>query len=90
MPAACSALTPGGTPHAVENLTDVLAVAGNFVDESNLESVLADMRCMGEVDPALKEAAEALAEMEHDDPEHEGLKNLEAYLPATELVMPFD
>ena len=81
---------PGGTPHAVENLTDALAVAGNFVDESNLESVLADMRCMGEVDPALKEAAEALAEMEHDDPEHEGLKNLEAYLPATELVMPFD
>ena len=35
---------PGGTPHAVENLTDSLAVAGNFVDESNLAAALTEMR----------------------------------------------
>ena len=38
----CSAgemlFVPGGAPHAVENVTDCLAIAGNFVDESNLQA----------------------------------------------------
>ena len=80
---------PGGTPHAVENLTDSLAVAGNFVDESNLEAVLADMGWMGECDPALKEAASALAEMEHEEAELDALVGLEQPMPAEQLVRPF-
>ena len=34
---------PGGCPHAVRNLTHVVAMAGNFVCKSNLKSVLGDL-----------------------------------------------
>lgn len=73
---------PGGTPHHVENLEDTLAVAGNFLDDSNYEAALRDMRVMGLRDAAVAAAADALDEMEFD-PE-EGM--VEECLAAEELV----
>ena len=55
---------PGGTPHAVENLTDSLAVAGNFVEASNLEAALAEMRWLAEGDSSMGEVLAALEEMD--------------------------
>ena len=47
---------PGGTPHFVENITDSIAYAGNFVDHSNLEGALRHMkRAGGHVFDALNE-----------------------------------
>ena len=37
---------PGGAPHLVVNLTDTVAFAGNFVDDSNLEAAMADIKQM--------------------------------------------
>ncbi|CAE7504342.1 unnamed protein product, partial [Symbiodinium pilosum] len=37
---------PGGAPHLVVNLTDTVAFAGNFLDDSNLEATLADIKEM--------------------------------------------
>jgi len=37
---------PGGAPHLVVNLTDSVAVAGNFLDESNFDVAMADLRTM--------------------------------------------
>ena len=51
---------PGGAPHAVENLTDTIAVGGNFVDESNLPRVLAELRVLQERYPDAGKLAEAL------------------------------
>ena len=76
---------PGGTPHAVENLTDSLAVAGNFVDESNLATAVAEMRWLGKRDAAAAAAAEALEEMEWEA--DEGMD--ERAGPLAELVVPF-
>ena len=55
---------PGGTPHAVENLTDSLAYAGNFVDDSNLSNVLEEMRWLAMRDKQVGEALAALEEMD--------------------------
>ena len=77
---------PGGTPHAVENLTDSLALAGNFVDASNLEAALADMDFLGLRDPAVGAAADALREMELDP----SVGMHQSCLPAEELVAEFD
>ena len=75
---------PGGTPHAVENLTDSLAIAGNFVDESNLEMALAEMRTLGLRDASLGAVAAALEEMEIGD--DEGME--EHVRPLAEQVVP--
>ena len=68
---------PGGTPHAVENLTDSLAYAGNFVDDSNLSNVLEEMRWLAMRDKQVGEAMAALEEMdmaaEEEADEREGL-----------------
>ena len=72
---------PGGTPHAVENLTDCLALAGNFVDDSNVEDALRDMRLLGLRDGATAAAAEALDEMDLDAE----VGMVEALLPREEL-----
>lgn len=37
---------PGGAPHLVVNLTDTVAFAGNFLDDSNLDAAMADIREM--------------------------------------------
>ncbi|CAE7940190.1 unnamed protein product, partial [Symbiodinium necroappetens] len=37
---------PGGAPHLVVNLTDTAAFAGNFLDDSNLEAAMADIKEM--------------------------------------------
>ena len=73
---------PGGTPHHVENLHDTLAVAGNFLDDSNLDAALRDMRVMGMRDAAVAAAADALDEIDFDT--DEGM--VEGCLPAAELV----
>ena len=77
---------PGGTPHCVENLEDTLAVAGNFVDDSNYEAALRDMRVLGLRAAAVAATAAALDEIEFD-PE-EGM--LEGCLPAEQLVFEAD
>lgn len=73
---------PAGTPHHVENLRDTLAVAGNFLDDSNYEQALAEMRVMGLRDAAVAAAADALDEMDFDA--DDGM--VEGCLPADELV----
>lgn len=35
---------PGGTPHAVENLEDIIGVSMNYVDAANVDSALAELR----------------------------------------------
>ena len=57
-------------------------MAGNFLDDSNYEAALRDMRVMGLRDAAVAAAADALDEMEFD-PE-EGM--VEECLAAEELV----
>lgn len=74
---------PGGTPHAVENLSDCLALAGNFVDDSNVEAALADLRVLGVRDANVMAVADALAEMELEA--EEGM--VEELLPVTELAV---
>jgi uncharacterized RmlC-like cupin family protein len=38
---ACQTLfVPGGAPHLVVNLSDTVAFAGNFLDESNFEAAM--------------------------------------------------
>lgn len=37
---------PGGAPHLVVNLTDTVAVAGNFLDDSNFAAAMSDLRGM--------------------------------------------
>jgi hypothetical protein len=76
---------PGNTPHAVENLSDALALAANFVDESNVEDVLREMRTLGLRDRALADAADALEEM--DLPPDGGMDEAVG-IPAAELVVP--
>ncbi|EGD75714.1 hypothetical protein PTSG_07831 [Salpingoeca rosetta] len=42
---------PSGSPHAVQNITDSIAVSGNFVDDSNIDAVLEALRVDRLVDP---------------------------------------
>ena len=39
---------PGGAPHLVVNLTDTVAFAGNFLDDSNLEASAQSCAIVGE------------------------------------------
>ena len=38
---------PGGWPHVVHNLDVTVSFAGNFVDESNLDRALDDLKLLG-------------------------------------------
>jgi histone arginine demethylase JMJD6 len=38
---------PGGAPHAVHNIDATVAFAGNFIDETNIDRALFDLRLMG-------------------------------------------
>ena len=73
---------PAGTPHHVDNCRDTLAVAGNFLDDSNYARALAEMRVMGLRDAAVAAAADALDEMDFDA--DDGM--VEGCLPADQLV----
>ena len=42
---------PAGSPHQVENLQPSLAISANFVDSSNLEGVVRELRVNGLRDP---------------------------------------
>lgn len=57
---------PGGTPHAVENLTATIAYAGNFVDDSNIGEVLADLEVLATYDAAEAQTLAALNEIDFD------------------------
>lgn len=62
---------PGGSPHAVINTSVTVAIAGNFVDSSNLNAVLSDLkqtRHRYADDAALYEA---LDEIEFDEEDYE-------------------
>ena len=58
---------PGGTPHAVENLSNVVAMAGNFVTGSNLGKVLEDLKCTSVKYADDRALYEALSEIDFDD-----------------------
>ena len=58
---------PGGAPHLVENLTDTIAIGGNFVDESNFERVMAELRILAHRYPDARQLADALDEMDFDE-----------------------
>ena len=42
---------PSGSPHMVENITDTVAVSGNFVNESNLDEVVKHLKINALKDP---------------------------------------
>eukprot|EP00756_Hemistasia_phaeocysticola_P063955 Hpha_TRINITY_DN7418_c0_g1::TRINITY_DN7418_c0_g1_i1::g.95955::m.95955/K11323/JMJD6; histone arginine demethylase JMJD6 len=79
---------PGGAPHYVRNPVDSVAVAGNFVDDSNYSAALEVMKKMaGGGDEALAGVVKALEEVdwaECAEPEHKTL------LPPSSLVVPFE
>lgn len=45
---------PQGSPHYVETLEDSLAVSANFIDLSNYQSAVEELRIMGIIDPQAK------------------------------------
>eukprot|EP00397_Hematodinium_sp_SG-2012_P053982 GEMP01064804.1.p1 GENE.GEMP01064804.1~~GEMP01064804.1.p1 ORF type:complete len:251 (+),score=41.96 GEMP01064804.1:206-958(+) len=59
---------PGGTPHRVINETDSIAIAANFVDNTNIDQVLEDLALLTEIDPAYGLLHDALNEIEVDPP----------------------
>eukprot|EP00040_Diaphanoeca_grandis_P022109 m.118272 g.118272 ORF g.118272 m.118272 type:complete len:481 (+) comp28649_c0_seq1:167-1609(+) len=77
---------PGGTPHFVENLDITIAYAGNYIDESNIETALEDIRVLGLRDPVFKSAFDALNRVEFDQTVgcHDEL------LSEHQLVVPFE
>ena len=58
---------PGGCPHRVENLAESISFAGNFVDDSNLEAVLADQCALAHRYPEAGELHAALDEVDWSD-----------------------
>jgi len=58
---------PGGSPHFVVNEKDSVAFAGNFIDDSNYEAALADLRAMGVRDSAYSDVVSALEEVDWED-----------------------
>jgi len=48
---------PGGAPHLVVNLTDSVAFAGNFLDESNFEDAMNDIRAMAALEESKRQSA---------------------------------
>jgi hypothetical protein len=61
---------PGGSPHAVVNLDLTVAMAGNFVDASNVDRVLADLRFTQMRYADDRGLYEALSEMDFEEDEH--------------------
>lgn len=52
---------PHGCPHRVENLEDSLAISANFVDLSNYEVVLEELKANALIDPCAEELLKQLA-----------------------------
>lgn len=62
---------PGGFPHVVHNLDVTVSFAGNYVDESNLDRALADLRLLGaKYGPQMMQSHDAIDEVWFD-PEDE-------------------
>ena len=57
---------PAGSPHAVENIDDSMAIGGNFVDDSNLERVLAELRLLSQRYTDASRLVEALDDMDFE------------------------
>lgn len=63
---------PGGAAHAVSNLDATVAFAGNFIDDTNLDRALFDLRLMGlKQGEQMMQSFIALDEVEFDDDEYE-------------------
>ena len=58
---------PGGSPHAVINTSNTVAMAGNFVDASNIELVLKDLEKTSVKYADDLALFEALSEIEFDE-----------------------
>lgn len=59
---------PGGTPHQVTNETDSVALAANFIDQTNLDEALEDLTILRDKDPDYGLLHDALDEIEVDAP----------------------
>ena len=53
---------PAGCPHRVENLEETIAISANFVDPSNLDTVLEELRINALVDARAGELRSQLVE----------------------------
>jgi len=63
---------PGGAAHAVSNLDATVAFAGNFIDDTNLDRALFDLRLMGlKQGEQMMQSFTALDEVDFDDDEYE-------------------
>ena len=76
---------PGGCPHRVENLAESISFAGNFVDDSNLEDVLADQCALAHRYPEAGELHAALDEVDWSDE----WRGPEAPLPPDEMAVDY-
>ena len=62
---------PGGAAHAVSNLDATVAFAGNFIDDTNLDRALVDLRLMGRKrGEQMMQSFYALDEVEFDDDDY--------------------
>jgi len=75
---------PAGTPHYVENLTDTVAVSGNFIDDSNLPGVLRELRFSSLRNPAMRQLSEVLESYEFEEPD------IREPLPAEHMAVPYE
>ena len=58
---------PHGSPHRVENLDTSLAISANFIDLSNFQDVLSELRCNALVDPRAENLLEQLSATDFPD-----------------------
>ena len=79
---------PGGFPHVVHNLDVTVSFAGNYVDESNLDRALADLRLLGaKYGPQMMQSHDAIDEVWFD-PEDEVM--VEETLEPRQMVVRYE
>lgn len=79
---------PGGAPHAVHNVDSTVAFAGNFIDDTNLDRALYDLRLMGlKQGELMMRSHDALNEVDFDElDDFDALDDDDALDPATRVV----
>ena len=80
---------PGGAPHQVKNLDATVAIAGNYVDETNLDRALADLELQAAQQGAgMAETFRTIDEVDFDDAAAEW-DGAAGPLPIAHLVVPY-
>lgn len=80
---------PGGAPHAVHNLDCTVAFAGNFVDDTNIDRALYDLKLMGLNQGArmMETGFAPLDEVDFSDETMEGAENVNVATTYDDLVV---